>query len=454
MSVPRLVRLWFGLTEPVSRAAYILSGFGLMAFKYAVEAAVVHRVTGRWLTPSDYFNPLLTSRQAAIGGHEWLLAAMIAWTLPFVWIGVSMTMRRAEDAGRSPFLALLYFVPVVNYILMLTLCALPSRPRGAASVGRAAGGGHVLRAALLGMAVGVAIAVSMVAATVLIFGEYGTVLFVATPFVMGAAAAYIFNLEAPRPTGMTLLVATLAVLAAGSAVLLFALEGLLCLAMAAPPAIIMALMGAALGRAIALRPRAGTPGLAAVLLPLPLLAGIESGRPVPPPFDVHTTVEIAAPPDVVWRHVVTFSELHDPPPWIFRLGIAYPRRATIEGRGVGALRRCEFSTGAFLEPITVWDEPSRLAFDVAAQPPPLLEWSPYRHVAAAHLDRYLRVRGGEFRLVPLAGGRTRLEGRTVYDLRLYPAEYWSLWSDALIHAIHQRVLGHIKVLSEATSPAS
>jgi uncharacterized membrane protein YhaH (DUF805 family) len=453
MSVSRLVRLWFGLTEPVSRAAYILTGLGLMAFKYAVEAAVVHDVTDRWLTPSDYFNPLLASRQAAIGGHDWLLMAMVAWTLPFLWIGVSMTMRRAEDAGLSPFLALLYFVPVVNYLLMLALCLPPSRPRAAAGVVSRAGGGHVLRAALLGMAVGVGIAVSMVGATVLIFGEYGTVLFVATPFVMGAAAAYIFNLEARRPTGLTLLVAMLAVAAAGSAVLLFALEGLLCLAMAAPPAVVMVLMGAALGRAIALRPRAGPPGLAAVLLPLPLLAGIESDRPAPPPAEVRTTVEIAAPADVVWRHVVTFSELDEPPPWIFRLGIAYPRRATIEGRGVGALRRCEFSTGAFLEPITAWDEPSRLAFDVAAQPPPLTEWSPYRHVAAVHLDRYLRVRGGEFRLVPLPGGRTRLEGRTAYDLRLHPAEYWSLWSDALIHAIHRRVLGHIKALSEATAPA-
>jgi uncharacterized protein YndB with AHSA1/START domain len=211
----------------------------------------------------------------------------------------------------------------------------------------------------------------------------------------------------------------------------------------------MALMGAGLGRALARRPRSGTPRIAFVLVPLPLLAAIEVARPSPSPSEVLTTVEIAAPPDVVWRHVVTFSELREPPAWFFRLGIAYPRRATIAGRGVGALRRCEFSTGAFLEPITAWEEPTRLAFDVAAQPPPLTEWSPYRHVAAPHLDGYLRVHGGEFRLRPLTGGRTLLEGRTFYEMRIFPAAYWRLWSDALIHAIHQRVLGHIKALSEA-----
>lgn len=116
MSARRLLRLWFGLAEPVSRTAYALSGFGLMGLKYVTEAVLVHHVTGRWLTPLDYFNPLLTSRLAAVGGSDLLSAALIAWTLPFLWIGVSMTMRRAEDAGRSPFLALLYFVPLVNYV--------------------------------------------------------------------------------------------------------------------------------------------------------------------------------------------------------------------------------------------------------------------------------------------------------------------------------------------------
>jgi hypothetical protein len=78
----------------------------------------------------------------------------------------------------------------------------------------------------------------------------------------------------------------------------------------------------------------------------------------------------------------------------------------------------------------------------------MTEWSPYRHVAAPHLDGYLTVRNGEFRLLPMAGGRTRLEGRTRYQMRLFPAAYWRLWSDATIHAIHRRVLDHIRAESE------
>ncbi len=77
----------------------------------------------------------------------------------------------------------------------------------------------------------------------------------------------------------------------------------------------------------------------------------------PTVFEVHSAVEIAASPERVWKHVVSFSDLPEPEEWYFRAGVAYPQRARIEGSGAGAVRYCEFSTGPFVEPIQVWDEP-------------------------------------------------------------------------------------------------
>ena len=65
-----------------------------------------------------------------------------------------------------------------------------------------------------------------------------------------------------------------------------------------------------------------------------------------------------------------------------------------------------------------------------------------------HLDGYFRSRRGEFRLTPLPGGRTRLEGSTWYEMRLYPEAYWVLFADALIGRIHGRVLRHVKGIAE------
>jgi hypothetical protein len=77
------------------------------------------------------------------------------------------------------------------------------------------------------------------------------------------------------------------------------------------------------------------------------------------------------------------------------------------------------------------------------------EWSPYQHVGAPHLVGGLQSERGEFHLVPLAAGRTRLEGSTWYRNHLFPQLYWNAWSDALIHRIHRRVLEHVKRRSEA-----
>jgi hypothetical protein len=446
----RLLRLWFGLTEPVSRRAYALSGFGLMTFKYVVEALVIRAVTGNWLLPQHYLNPLLTSRQHLVRNADWLLPVLVVWTLPFLWIGVSMTLRRAVDAGKSPFLSLLYFAPILNYVLMVVLCLLPSR---IPDQGRVMGPAELsmdarFRSALLGIVLGVGIALGMVGLSVAVFGVYGTTLFFATPVVMGAVSAFVFNREHPRTIGATLLVALLTVLMAGGSLLLFALEGVLCLAMAAPLAMIMALMGAALGRAIALQGAPRVAHLAGIVAVLPLLAGSEAVPAARHENEVVTVIEIDAPPERVWENVVGFADLPEPSGSFFNLGIAYPRRARIVGRGVGAVRYCEFSTGPFVEPITVWDQPSRLSFDVSAQPPGLHEWSPYRHVSPPHLEGYLSSRRGEFRLQRLPGNRTRLEGSTWYTLRMSPEPYWNLYADALIHAIHGRVLRHVKSLSE------
>jgi len=56
----------------------------------------------------------------------------------------------------------------------------------------------------------------------------------------------------------------------------------------------------------------------------------------------------------------------------------------------------------------------------------------------------LRSQRGEFRLVALDRGRTRLEGSTWYELEMAPEGYWQFFTDYLIHAIHGRVLEHIK----------
>ncbi len=170
-------------------------------------------------------------------------------------------------------------------------------------------------------------------------------------------------------------------------------------------------------------------------------------------FKVHSAITIAASPELVWKHVITFSEMPEPQEWFFRAGLAYPKRARIVGTGPGAIRYCEFSTGPFVEPIEVWNEPRLLRFRVTENPAPMNEWSPYAQVLPKHLHGYLISKHGQFQLTRLPNNHTLLERTTWYQHGLWPGEYWRWWSDAIIHRIHLRVLDHIRTLAEKEGKA-
>ena len=92
----------------------------------------------------------------------------------------------------------------------------------------------------------------------------------------------------------------------------------------------------------------------------------------------------------------------------------------------------------------MWDEPRLLKFGVTANPAPLDELTPYGHIDPLHLHGYFVSEKGQFLLTALPGGRTRVEGTTWYQHTMWPAAYWHLWSDYIIHRIHLRVLEHIR----------
>jgi len=444
----RWLRLWFRFDERVSRGTYFRHGVALTAFKYAIDALLIWRFAGVLWTPLDYLNPLWSTRQHLLqSGPSWLLAVLVAIALPFLWIGVSMSMRRAIDAGRSPWIALLFFVPVINFVLMAVLSLLPPlskmqwpvEPPPLAMDDR-------MKSAMLGVAASLAITLLTVAIGVYLRRSYSTGLFLGVPFTIGYISSYIYNHGHARPAGQSILLAMGSVTIAAGALVIFALEGLICIAMAWPIALVVAFPGAVLGRMMATRdvPASTSAGLA---LLVPLLVGVEP-RPTPPSHEVLTIVDIAAPPEIVWRHVVTFSDLPPPTEWLFRAGVAAPTRARIAGHGVGAIRYCDFTTGSFVEPITAWEENRLLAFDITVQAPPMTELTPYRDVHPPHLDGYFRATHGEFRLIPLPGGTTRLEGRTRYVVDMFPQGYWTLPARAIVTAIHARVLHHIQTLAE------
>ncbi len=455
--------LLFGLRAPVSRGAYLQWGLALTVLKYLVDAAVVYAFVQRLWPPAAYFIPSIALRDRLLGTNvpTSMHATLALASLPFLWIGLSMSVRRAANAGQSPWFGVLFLIPGVNYLVMLALSALPTRvdvpwgppmntPFRPVPSANDAPLEPSVRDSVLAVLAGVAVGLAMVALSVYGLRTYGAALFFATPFAMGVVTTIIGNRGPMRGLGATVGLGAFTVVATGAAILLFALEGVVCLFMATPIALAVSAVGSAIAWSILRQTRHGAAAqvLGVFLVGLPGLAGLEARVNAPMLREVVSVREINAPPETVWRYVVGFGELPPPPEWFFRLGIAYPMRARIHGEGVGAVRHCEFSTGPFVEPITRWEPPHRLSFDVSSQPPSMTELSPYRHVNAPHLEGYMVSRRGEFRLIPLPGGRTRLEGSTWYTMAIFPEPYWVVPAELLLHAIHGRVLAHVGNLAE------
>jgi len=441
----------------VGRARYLVTGLVLLAVKHNIDRFVAALYGYPW----GIFNYWVFDLQAGIArvksNDAMFYIVLLLIALPFIWVGTVMTLQRLRDADLPLWLVVLFFVPLINLIFFGILSAVPSSPSSDKPSRLSARIGRLIPEGEFGSAVFGVVATAFLTALEIVFttnglGNYGWGLFVGIPFFLGLSSTMIYSFHQPRSLGMCLLVATIATGVVGAILFALAVEGIICLAMALPLALVLAEFGAFIGWVLQKRPSLKPSTLNVVSVGFLLIPGLillehSFGGPAPL-YEVKTSVVIKNNPETVWTHVVTFSELAPPNEMLFSTGIAYPMRAEIRGRGVGAVRHCIFSTGPFVEPITTWDEPRLLAFDVTEQPRAMEELSLYNDLRPPHLDNYFLSRKGQFELKALPDGRTLLEGTTWYENRFWPAPYWHLWSDYIIHRIHTRVLSHIKTLAE------
>lgn len=454
---PKISDLW-RWTGELSGGVFCFWGLLLAAVKFNLDRFIAYEWFDQRWTIFDWSTVRVYLWQSPLEpSQRTYFLTLLATSIPFILTGTLLTLRRLRSLGWRPWWVLLFFVPVVKLFFFATLSLLPTPKKKTSPATpppfRPEPKGNVFTSAILAILVTALLSIALAWAGTEIFRDYGWSIFVGLPFCMGFLSSLLYSLQQERSLGACLLVANVTVLLAGIALLFFAFEGILCLLMAAPIAFGIATTGGLLGYVVQktfLWRDQSTNLFCSIAVLMPLAMGIEHSTPPSLPLlHVTSSVIINAPPETVWKHVVSFAELPPPQEFLFKVGVAYPIRAEIHGTGVGAVRYCNFSTGPFVEPIQVWDEPRLLKFSVSQNPEPLQEWTPYKNIHPAHLDGYLASQAGQFHLVPLDDGRTLLEGTTWYYHHLWPADYWQLWSDHIIHKIHLRVLNHVKNLSEA-----
>jgi hypothetical protein len=274
-------------------------------------------------------------------------------------------------------------------------------------------------------------------------GAYGWTLFVMLPVLAGGLG--VWSLQ-PRTWDRAILEGALIGACGCALFLLVGKEGFVCVLMALPIVMPLTMLGSVLaywGGGLS-SPR--QPAAMCLLVPVSLLFDVNAKPPV---YSVTTSIVVNAAPERVWKSVVAFPEITAEPDWVLSTGLAYPIRTRIEGSGVGVPRKCDLSTGTVEERVVVWDEPRLLRFVVTSTPPAMREMGLYGPIYPKHVTGYYESAEGQFALTALPDGRTLVVGTSWYRHGLWPAEYWRLWSDMVVHHIHRRVLEHIRALSEA-----
>ncbi len=465
--------------KPLGRLPFFVSGALLSLLKVGADFGIA-RAFARPFSLLYYVSPV-DAPLFHPGESYRFYAAMWACALPFIAVGVWLTAQRLMDAALNPFLALLFFVPFANLLFIALVTAAPPRPIIAPQQmppqdayrqsGQAVSIPVPTRSpgALLFMSAGMGTVIGLgaLALSVGLFKEYGAALMLGAPTISGfATGAFYARLDPSGKFQRAALATLVTCMLTLGVIMVFAVEGAVCLVMALPLLVIPAFVGAYIGFAMARSVGAGKVPkvIAASILSLPGIFALEHVSPLPPlaPPPVTTEIIVDAPPERVFPNVVRVSEMPAPTELLFRVGVAYPLRATMDDgtsaaspqRGqdqedrVGATRRCEFNTGTAMETVTRFEAPNHFAFHIDSQPDPLREQTLYHTVRQPHLNGYVRNQEGIFDLEELPGGKTRVRAQSIYTVAMGPETYWRLWTDASIHAIHGRVLEHIKEESE------
>jgi hypothetical protein len=166
------------------------------------------------------------------------------------------------------------------------------------------------------------------------------------------------------------------------------------------------------------------------LLP-PAGAALESAL-VPPATDVTvvaTEERIAAPRELVWKHLVFFEETSDDLPWWFRIGLPRPL-GTRPGGADGSEQVCVYTTGHLKKRVVERAEALRLDFVVTEQ--------------AIGFEHDVRLLGGSFDLEDDRAGGTVLRLTTRYVGIPRPAVVWRTVEGWALTTLHRHVIRAVR----------
>jgi uncharacterized protein YndB with AHSA1/START domain len=145
---------------------------------------------------------------------------------------------------------------------------------------------------------------------------------------------------------------------------------------------------------------------------------------------IQTGVHFNQPPEVVWRHLMTFEELRGRPSWLLRLILPEPLRTSGSKFRADTELLCSYRSGRLIKHMVVVDPPHRLRFTVSAQ--------------ALGIEDCVVARSGAYDIFAAPDGGSRVELTTQYEARLHPRWVWRPIEALAGHQFHRHILNAMR----------
>ena len=276
----------------------------------------------------------------------------------------------------------------------------------------------------------------------------GFVLF--TPFAMGFMTVFVIERRKAQRIWTWFLYPWIPVLASVAAAGIFLWEGLICIVMFIPIALVAATVGGVaaglIGRMVRSRASRNASLACVVFLPFlitPFEHELLSQRDL---RSVESAIDIKAPPLVIWSNIERVPAIHPAElqtSWSHAIGFPNPIEATLSKEGVGGVRNATFERGVlFIETVDTWEPQHHLGFSIRAQTAGIPKTTLDEHVTVG--GQYFDVLRGDYELEPLPNGTTRLHLRSLHRVSTDLNWYAHLWTDSIMRDLQVRILQVIR----------
>src|SRR5437660_7302746 len=219
----------------IDRKSFAIAGCTAFLLKFLLDKFVAFAVFGRPWFLWSYWQPLGPDvRVNAIHPDTQVFAGtLLVLALPFIWLGVTLTVRRLRDAGKPLWLVVFFFVPVINLLFFLLLCTIGSHSVAAQREAAPWPETRMLdrwiprstlgaAAASIGMTIAIGSMFSVLGTEVL--RSYGWGLFVALPFCLGLFSVLVYSYHEPRSYSSCMSVSLVPMALLGAVLILVSIE--------------------------------------------------------------------------------------------------------------------------------------------------------------------------------------------------------------------------------------